>query len=136
MDFHRIEEAALNAWPALEQANYDGWVLRFSEGYTKRANSVNPLSQSSVELEEKIEYCEHAYTKRDLPAIFRLIEPFDLHDLDSKLAEKGYQVFHPTCVMGLELSPSGTKESAKGILRKHRLDTWLEIFSLYVFEIT
>ena len=84
---------------------------------------------TSVALEDKIQYCEHAYKKRGLPVIFRLIEPLDLHDLDSKLADKGYQVFHPTCVMGLELSPSGTKESTKGILREHRLDTWLEIFS-------
>ena len=50
----RVEEAALNAWPALQQILYDGWILRFSQGYTKRANSVNPIFQSSIDLETKI----------------------------------------------------------------------------------
>jgi len=38
-----VEERSLNAWPSLHQMLYDGWVLRFSNGYTRRANSVSPI---------------------------------------------------------------------------------------------
>ncbi len=54
----RIEKVSLNSWPALQQILFDGWILRFSEGYTKRANSVNPLFASSMDVEEKVDTCE------------------------------------------------------------------------------
>ena len=38
-----LEELALNAWTSIQTVVYDGWLIRFSNGYTKRANSVNPI---------------------------------------------------------------------------------------------
>ena len=35
-----IEELTLNAWPPLETLFFDGWILSFSDGYTRRANSI------------------------------------------------------------------------------------------------
>ena len=39
----RLEELAFAGWPALETRDVAGWRLRFSDGYTKRANSINAL---------------------------------------------------------------------------------------------
>lgn len=42
----RFEELALNALPAILTEFYDGWILRYSNGYTFRGNSINPLYKS------------------------------------------------------------------------------------------
>ncbi len=38
----QIERLSMRAWPALEEEWLDGWLLRAAQGYTDRANSVNP----------------------------------------------------------------------------------------------
>ena len=82
----RIEEASLNAWPALQQMLFDGWLLRFAKGYTQRANSVNPLFGSSLNAEEKIELCERLYAEKEQPTIFRLT-PFALPPISTKVSQ-------------------------------------------------
>jgi len=86
---HRIEEACLKGWPALHQTWFDGWLLRFAEGHTRRANSVNPLRPSSRDPREKIAYCEAVYRARGLPVIFR-ISALAEHGLDETLGALGY----------------------------------------------
>ena len=93
-----MEESALNSWPALQQMLYDGWVLRFSKGYTKRANSVNPLYLSRLESIPKVAVCENLYRERSMPPIFRLT-PLAPEDLDSILDVRGYKRIDPTLVM-------------------------------------
>jgi len=58
MDYKFIEELSLNHWQPLSTLLYDGWVLRFADGYTKRANSINPIHYSTCDLQEKIKECE------------------------------------------------------------------------------
>ena len=69
-----IEEAALNAWPALQTHFYDGWLMRTANGYTKRANSVTPLYDAiaTLPLDEKIARVERYYRGAQQQPIFRL----------------------------------------------------------------
>ena len=39
-----IERAAVAAWPALQTADVDGWLWRYSGGGSQRANSVSALA--------------------------------------------------------------------------------------------
>jgi GNAT superfamily N-acetyltransferase len=98
----RVEEASLKGWPALREVLLDGWLLRFSAGHTRRANSVNPLAAGTRPLRDKIAACEALYAQAGLPAIFRIpgiAEP----DLDAALDAQGYAPPEDeTCVLSLD----------------------------------
>ena len=91
----RVEETCLNAWPALREVLLDGWVLRFSGGLTRRANSANPLRPvSHVDLRA----CEALYRRLGLPTIFRVVSLIDPL-VDERLAKAGYTGEGESCVL-------------------------------------
>src|ERR1700730_8536950 len=94
----RVEETCLNAWPALRQVLLDGWVLRFSEGLTRRANSANPLRADYRGIDALIPACEALYRRQLLPTIFRLPSIID-PDLDERLDALGYGCEGESCVL-------------------------------------
>ncbi len=89
-DIRLMEEIALNAWPALQTMLMDGWVVRFANGYTKRANCVNPLYVSAEPLKRKIEACERLYFARGLKSVFKITPASLPAELDAVLAGDGY----------------------------------------------
>lgn len=97
-----LEELSFRTLPALDQGRYDEWVLRWSNGGSRRANSVNPLGPSTHPLTEKIARCEQWYSDREAAAIFRLTELADAA-LDGALAERGYSCSSATSVLTAEL---------------------------------
>ena len=107
----RVEEASLNAWPALHQVLLDGWVLRFSRGFTKRANSITPLYPSKQSASAKVRYCEDLYARDRLPAIFRLTTIEDVEPLDRLLAERGYRKVDPTEVLHVPLEEDTPRDT-------------------------
>ncbi|RRN74187.1 hypothetical protein EI200_02485 [Peribacillus simplex] len=54
----KLEELLMNALAALQTQIYDGWVIRFADGYTKRANSINPIYLSNENVKKIISNCE------------------------------------------------------------------------------
>lgn len=99
-----FEELAANGFPALNIQQYDGWLLRFSNGYTGRANSVSVLYPSSIALDEKIDYCEKCYENHNMPCLFKLTDSEADKPLNDMLKERGYRIVSPTNIMTLDLS--------------------------------
>jgi ribosomal protein S18 acetylase RimI-like enzyme len=94
----RVEEACLNAWPALKEILYDGWLIRLAAGRTRRINSVNVLHPGREALGEKIAACERLYRAHGLPAYFR-IRSIDDPALDRMLAARGYRAEDETLTL-------------------------------------
>lgn len=125
----RIEEASLNAWPALHQVLLDGWVLRFAGGFTKRANAVVPLYPSSRPVEDKIAYCERLYANQHLRPIFRLTDIDDAHTLDALLAARGYRHLDPTLVLWAPLPSTAVRAEIDADYEELDREGWLDLYT-------
>ena len=99
-----IEELSMNAWPALQTTLYDGWVLRFARGYTRRSNSINPIYSSTLNPDQKIQQCEKIYHDQGLDVIFKMTSACQPVNLDEILAQRGYQADAHTGVHLLDLN--------------------------------
>jgi len=128
LNLRRLEELALNAWPAERQQLLDGWLLRCSGGYTKRANSVTPLYDSALDPEAKIAACEQFYARQQLPCTFRL-PSFGPPELDRLLEGRGYRRIDPTLVLTRELDAASATAPSDADIRVAPLECWLEAYS-------
>jgi N-acetylglutamate synthase len=121
----RVEEASINAWPAMQQLLVDGWLLRFSQGFTKRANSVIPLYPDNRPVTDKVRFCENVYARERLKCIFRLSSIGGHGELDAMLARRGYRHQDPTEVLGRSLAGSAALSPRMCLLGSAR---WLDAY--------
>lgn len=129
-----IEELSLSHWPSLSTQLYDGWILRFANGYTKRSNSVSPLyegqpaASQSLSLSEKITHCEHIYTRRRQPTIFKITSSLIHQELDEQLEERNYVKQDVTRVQTLELHNLKKPDILSVVKRPYVTSEWLAVF--------
>jgi GNAT superfamily N-acetyltransferase len=100
----RLEERALNASGAFQSLVYDGWLLGYRQGPTKRLRCVNPFYTSTLALAQKIDHCVRFYQSVGLPAIFRLLPFSQPTELDAWLERAGWECFERTAVLRASLA--------------------------------
>lgn len=123
----QLEECALGAWPATGTIYHDGWVLRFAGGYTRRANSVQPLYPAALPLDEKIAHAEGHYGRLQQPPVFKLTDAAQPAGLDAALAARGYIRSAETIVQTRALDVRGPVDAAIS-LSPVLTDGWLNAF--------
>jgi ribosomal protein S18 acetylase RimI-like enzyme len=96
-DVRGLEERAFNAWPALDTLVAGGWLLRFAEGYTKRANSLNALAPT-VAVGEAVAHATPLYAAAGLPLVVR-VTPLAGPDADRALSDRGFAHLDPSLVL-------------------------------------
>ena len=67
-------------WPATEELENSGWLMRATGGVTNRANSILPLvtnleTGALTDFAEKLQSAQEFYQKRNLPTIFQVALP-------------------------------------------------------------
>ncbi|MFW9992770.1 MAG: GNAT family N-acetyltransferase [Candidatus Odinarchaeota archaeon] len=91
MEISRLQCASANVWPAKHYFFLNGWLLRFSDDSSNRANSVLPGEYYGSNAREDIEIVEKAYRafgKDPKFVIHKYVKPEGLEEL---LIECGYQ---------------------------------------------
>ena len=97
----KIERCSMNGLPAIETIDLGGWTIRFSDGYTNRGNSVNPISLLTPctphppspllqDVEKRIDECERLFQARELFPLFKLTKASFPDDLEDILSDRGY----------------------------------------------
>lgn len=130
-----IEEASLNAWPPLRQRVLDGWLLRFADGYTRRANSVNAIYPGQMDPAEKVALCEDIYGQSPLGVVFKITPLAQPPELDALLESRGYRRDAETSVQLLPRLPrlpasGGGDGDGEGqlLLEEGPPGPWLDLF--------
>ena len=129
MQIRFFEEISANAHVALNTMQYDGWIIRFANGYTNRANSVSVIYPSTISLDVKVSYCEEVYKKANLPCVFKLTE--EDKELNEYLEAHAYKAVTPTDVMILDLKDI-TFQKGECVFSKEPTEEWLRAY--FTFE--
>jgi GNAT superfamily N-acetyltransferase len=97
-DVLALEEIAALGWPAPETRWLGRWLLRAAEGWTGRGNSVLPLGEPGLPLDEALAEVTGWYGARGLPARFTIPTPAR-EALDEALTARGWRPYNPTAVL-------------------------------------
>ncbi|MBH5130743.1 GNAT family N-acetyltransferase [Streptomyces sp. HB-N217] len=66
--YEELARVAARAWPPVESERLGAWELRAAGGFTRRANSVLPLGDPGLPLDEALTAVRRWYAERGLPA--------------------------------------------------------------------
>ena len=103
-------------------------MLRVAEGYTRRANSANPLYDAGCDA-RKIDFCEDFYGARGLKTVFKITSDPALVALDEALAARGYACDAPTGVQVLpDLAALPAPDLTEIDASEEVTQRWLEAF--------
>lgn len=98
------EEAAINGHPPLQQVVLGDWLLRFSGGARRTANSATPLREPQGDMAAVIATTEALYRLQGLPTIFRLPSFLD-PAIDADFAARGYTEEGESCIIEGPVDP-------------------------------
>jgi N-acetylglutamate synthase len=70
--YEELARVSARAWQPVERESLGSWELRAASGFTRRANSVLPLGDPGIPLDEALTAVRRWYADRGLPAYLQL----------------------------------------------------------------
>jgi GNAT superfamily N-acetyltransferase len=70
--WQELDRIAARGWPPVESERLGEWELRWAGGFTRRANSVLPLGDPGLPLDEALERVTEWYAQRNRPAYMQV----------------------------------------------------------------
>jgi GNAT superfamily N-acetyltransferase len=117
----QIEAAGYRCWPARELEEFDGWQLRYADGFSRRGNSVCPTASSTLDLDAKLAYCIDWFQRRGLRLVVRQT-PLSERGLEEELEKRGFTLEGRTSVMVADLENVVAADRAEPMPQP--TDTW------------
>lgn len=123
-----LVRVAARAWQPVESERLGEWELRAAAGFTRRANSVLPLGDPGVPLDQALDAVRRWYDDRGLPAYMQTATTAaDTQDrLCAELEQRGWdrEVTAETWIA--ELAPVADRDAGTGIrLSRVADEAWL-----------
>jgi ribosomal protein S18 acetylase RimI-like enzyme len=129
-----LQRVSASSWGAVEREQLGEWQLRASSGFTQRGNSVVPLGDPGLPLEDAVAEVERWYAARGLPAKFAVAGPegFDPADdpLGALLLTRGYAAASLTLnLTGRTEAVAAADTGGPAVVTDTELsDAWLETY--------
>lgn len=91
--FAELARVSARAWPPVESEQLGAWELRAAAGFTRRANSVLPLGDPGMPLDDALRHVREWYAARELPAYIQTATGAEgtQEVLCAQLAERGWE---------------------------------------------
>jgi ribosomal protein S18 acetylase RimI-like enzyme len=98
-----LEEIAGAGWQAPDSAWLGRWWLRAADGWTQRANSVLPLGDPGLPVDDAVRRARQWYAERGLPLRFQVALP-GAKELDAELDRAGLEAVSTTLLQTASIS--------------------------------
>lgn len=125
--YEELARVAARAWRPVESERLGEWELRAASGFTRRANSVLPLGDPGVPLDEALTSVRDWYAARDLPAYIQTATGAEGTQelLCAELEARGWTREVTAELWIGSLAPIGDREAPEVVLSREADDAWL-----------
>ncbi|MFJ2018304.1 GNAT family N-acetyltransferase [Streptomyces nodosus] len=125
--YGELARISVRGWPPLEHERLGAWELRAAAGFTRRANSVLPLGDPGLPLDEALTAVRRWYAARGLPARLQLATGAEdtQETLCAELESRGWTREVTAEVWTGALAPVADHETAGVLLSRTADEAWL-----------